>query len=60
LSKDLGLLSYLYRRCGDWRLIHRAEDDMLRLCDKAGIPADAERFHREPPGGNIFLRVRKR
>lgn len=45
--------------CGDWRLIHRTEEDMLRLCDKAGIPANAVRFHFEPLGVNMFLRVRK-
>lgn len=45
--------------CGNWRLIHRTEEDMLRLCDKAGIPPDAARFHFEPLGVNMFLRVRK-
>ncbi len=45
--------------CGDWRLIHRTEEDMLRLCNKASIPLAAAQFHFEPLGVNMFLRVRK-
>lgn len=45
--------------CGDWHLIHRDEEDMLHLCRQAGIPAESARFHYEPTGINMFLRITK-
>lgn len=45
--------------CGNWRLIHRTEEDMFNLCDQAKIPLDDSRFYFEPMGVNMFLRVRK-
>ncbi|HIJ97327.1 MAG TPA: class I SAM-dependent methyltransferase [Desulfuromonadales bacterium] len=45
--------------CGDWRLIHRTEEDMFKLCDMARIPLDNAGFYFEPMGVNMFLRVRK-
>jgi extracellular factor (EF) 3-hydroxypalmitic acid methyl ester biosynthesis protein len=45
--------------CGDWHLIHRNEDDMRYLCHRAGLPTDSIRFHYEPTGINMFLRLAK-
>lgn len=45
--------------CGDWHLIHRDEEDMLGICRDAGISTDSVRFHYEPTGINMFLRVAK-
>jgi SAM-dependent methyltransferase len=44
--------------CVDWKLIHRSEEDMLRLFDKTGIRS-TPRIHFEKLGVNMFLRARK-
>lgn len=46
--------------CGDWFLIHRTEPEMVRLCEKAGIPRESIWFDQEPLGVNIFCRAMKR
>lgn len=45
--------------CGDWHLIHRDEDDMRSICHRAGVPTESIRFHYEPTGINMFLRISK-
>lgn len=45
--------------CGDWHLIHRDEEDMRGICHRAGVPTDSIRFHYEPTGINMFLRISK-
>lgn len=45
--------------CGDWHLIHRDEEDMRSICHRAGVPTDTLRFHYEPTGINMFLRLAK-
>lgn len=45
--------------CGDWHLIHRNEDDMLRICRHAGIPEEFVSFEYEPLGINMFLKISK-
>jgi len=45
--------------CGDWHLIHRDEEDMRGICHRAGVSTDSIRFHYEPTGINMFLRISK-
>jgi SAM-dependent methyltransferase len=39
---------------GAWFLVHRAEEDYLRLCEAAGIPLQRVTFEREPLGVCLF------
>jgi len=43
--------------CLDWLLIYRTEEDMLRLCEQAGIPEDCVSFDKEPLGVCVFCIV---
>lgn len=43
--------------CGEWFLIHRTKEAMLKLCQQAGIPEESVTFAKEPLGVNIFLIV---
>jgi extracellular factor (EF) 3-hydroxypalmitic acid methyl ester biosynthesis protein len=43
--------------CADWRLIHRTQADMLKLCEQADIPHACVAFAQEPLGINIFCIV---
>lgn len=45
--------------CGDWYLIHRTEEEMLALCERAGIPLDLVSFKKETLGINIFCTIEK-
>jgi extracellular factor (EF) 3-hydroxypalmitic acid methyl ester biosynthesis protein len=44
---------------GDWFLVYRAEEDLRRLCELAGIPKSCVSFDREPLGVNIFCKAVK-
>ena len=45
---------------GDWFLIERSEDDVLRLCDDAGIPREAIEITREETGLTLMIELRRR
>ena len=45
--------------CGDWHLIHRNEEEMLNICNQAGIPIEVANFHYEPTKINMFLKLTK-
>jgi hypothetical protein len=45
--------------CGDWILEHRTADDMLTLCERAGLPLEAAKIKQEPSGVCIFCLVSK-
>lgn len=44
---------------GDWLLIHRTEDEMLKFLYDAGIPKSCVTFEQEPLGVNIFAVISK-
>src|SRR5437763_308443 len=44
---------------GDWFLIERSEDDVLRLCDAAGIAREAVAITREETGLTLSIEVRR-
>lgn len=43
--------------CMDWTLLHRTDDDMVRLCEQAGIPSDCIKFGQESLGVFAFCIV---
>ena len=45
---------------GDWFLIERTEEDVLRCCDSAGVPRDAISITREETGLTLLIEARKR
>jgi hypothetical protein len=45
--------------CGNWHLIHRDEEDMMRICKMADIDSAQARIEYEPLGLNMFLRIKK-
>lgn len=42
---------------GEWRLRHRAPEDLLRIARQAGCPEEALRVDAEPEGVNLFLHI---
>jgi 2-polyprenyl-3-methyl-5-hydroxy-6-metoxy-1,4-benzoquinol methylase len=46
--------------CGEWFLIHRNKEDVLQLCEQAGIPTENIRFEFEPLGINLFTIIEKK
>lgn len=44
---------------GGWFVIHRTEDDLLKLCVQAGIPIEHISFDQEPLGVNLFCVIKK-
>ena len=44
---------------GDWFLIERSEDDVMRLCDDAGIPRNAIEIAREETGLTLMIEARR-
>lgn len=44
---------------GEWYLIHRSFDELIRLSKEAGFSASSIRVEKEPLGVNLFLRLRK-
>ena len=45
---------------GDWFLIERSEDDVMRLCQAAGIPRDAVSITREETGLTLLIEIQRR
>ena len=45
---------------GDWFLIERSEDDVMRLCQAAGIPRDAVSITREETGLTLLFEIQRR
>jgi SAM-dependent methyltransferase len=45
---------------GDWFLIERSEDDVVRLCQSAGIPRDAISITREETGLTLLIETHRR
>jgi len=46
--------------CGEWFQIYRTKEDILRLCDQAGIPTENINFEFEPLKINLFTIIEKR
>lgn len=46
--------------CGEWFLIHRTQNEILGLCDQAGIPSENIKFEFEPLGINLFTIIEKK
>ena len=44
---------------GDWFLIERSEEDVLRLCDEAGVPRGAVEIEREETGLTLLIEIRQ-
>ena len=44
---------------GAWFLIHRDEEEMRGLCDRAGIPADRVEYQLDPYGCNGYIIARR-
>lgn len=42
---------------GDWKLIHRSEDELIELAKKAGFQLSQITVEREPENVNLFLRI---
>ncbi|MEK6372589.1 MAG: class I SAM-dependent methyltransferase [Acidobacteriota bacterium] len=45
---------------GDWFLIERTEEDVLRCCEAAGIPREAVSITREETGLTLLIEVQRR
>ena len=45
---------------GDWFLIERSEEDVMRLCEEAGIPRDAVSITREETGLTLLIEALRR
>lgn len=43
--------------CLEWPLIYRAEEDLYRLCNAAGIPRDCVQIKKEPLGVCLFCDI---
>src|SRR5262249_49633492 len=44
---------------GDWFLIERTEEDVMRLCEAAGIPRDAVTITREETGLTLLIEIHR-
>lgn len=45
--------------CGEWFLVHRAEEDLVALAVSAGVPLEAISVAQESLGVNLFCRIQK-
>jgi SAM-dependent methyltransferase len=45
--------------CGGWYLLHRTEEDLIRIASAAGVPIGCITVEEEPLGINLFCHLRK-